>query len=314
MSAEKGMLLGLPERWDEACFAVPAVRALEMSGLVGGLVLREEQAEFWRTVSGLPQVVYTGKTRAGKLADELRGTWDASLVWHDGFAAEAFAKAKIAKRLGSEKSVPGKLLTHPLDVAEGSTEHRVRLYLKTCDRMGVAVDRPEFFAPADLGIPPEPGTALLCPGSDFGASHEWPLDRWQEVGEALRAEGRRITVAGVVGGRGLGKMLADRLGGGTEFFHAEPLAGALPLLAVHELTVAADGSLPHLAAHAGSTCVTLFGPNDAVWKRPLGKRHKVVRRHVECAPCLSSKCLLDGRCQSELEVARVLAAISSITP
>lgn len=313
MSVGKGMLLGLPERWDEACFAVPAVRALEISDLAGGLVLREEQAEFWKTVSGLPQVVFSVKSGVRKLANELSRGWEASLVWEDGIAAEAFAKAKIEKRLGPEKSVPGKLLTHPLDITEGATEHRVRLYLKTCERMGVSVDRPEFFAPADLGIPPQPGTVLLCPGSDFGVSHEWPLDRWQEVGEALRAAGRRITVAGVVGGRGLGKMLAERLGGGTEFFHAEPLAGALPLLAVHELTVAADGSLPHLAAHAGSKCVTLFGPNDAVWKRPLGKRHKVVRRHVECAPCLSAKCMLDARCQTELEVAKVLSAIASIT-
>lgn len=308
------MLLGLPERWDEACFAVPAVRALEMAGLLGGLVLREEQVEFWRTVSRLPQVVFSEKTGVGKLADELRGRWEASLVWEDGMAAKAFAKAKIAKRLGVEKTVPAKWLTHPLDVSEGATEHRVRLYLKTCERMGVAVDKAEFFVPADLGIPPERGTVLLCPGSDFGVSHEWSLDRWQEVGEALRAAGRRITVAGVVGGRGLGKMLAERLGAGTGFFHAEPLAGALPLLAVHELTVAADGSLPHLAAHAGSTCVTLFGPNDVAWKRPLGKRHKVVGRHVECAPCLSAKCLLDGRCQTELEVARVLAAIRESSP
>lgn len=308
------MLLGLPERWDEACFALPAVRALENSGLVGGLVLREEQAEFWKTVSGLPQVVFSEKSGVRKLAGELSGKWEASLVWEDGIAAQAFAQAKISKRLGPEKPVPGKLLTHPLDVAEGSTEHRVRLYLKTCERMGVAVDKPEYFAPVDLGIPPEPGTVLLCPGSNFGASHEWPLGRWQELGEALRTAGRRITVADVAGGRGLGKMLAERLGDGTKFFHAEPLAGALPLLAVHELTVAADGSLPHLAAHAGSTCVTLFGPNDAVWKRPLGKRHKVVKRHVECAPCLSAKCLLDGRCQTELEVAKVLAAIASITP
>jgi heptosyltransferase-2 len=309
MDAEKGMLLGLPERWDEACFAVPAVRALEMSGLARGLVLREEQAEFWRTVSGLPQLVFSEKTGAGKLAGELCGEWEVSLVWGNGIAAQAFAKAKIAKRLGPEKAMPAKLLTHPLDVSEGATEHRVRLYLKTCERMGVAVDKPEFFEPAHLGIPVEPGTVLLCPGSDFGASYEWPLDRWQELGESLRKEGRRVKVAGGGGGRGLAKMLADRLGGGTEFFHAEPLAAALPLLAVHELTVAADGSLPHLAAHAGSRCITLFGPNDAVWKRPLGKRHKVVKRHVECAPCLSAKCLLDGRCQTELEVARVLAAI-----
>ena len=310
MSAGKGMLLGLPERWDEACFAVPAVRALENSGLLSGLVLREEQSDFWRTVSGLPQIIFSEKTGAGKLAGELREKWEACLVWEDGIAAKAFAKAKIAKRLGPEKMVPGKLLTHPLDVAEGATEHRVQLYQQTCERVGVAVDRPEFFAPADLDITPERGTVLLCPDSDFGVSHEWILDRWQEVGEALHAEGRRVTVVGVNGGRGLGKILAEKLGGETQVIQIAPFAGALPLLARYEITVAADGSLPHLAAHAGSRCVTLFGPNDAVWKRPLGKRHKVVKRHVECAPCLSAKCLLDGRCQRELEVARVLAAIS----
>ncbi len=309
VSEGKGMLLGLPARWDEACFAVPAVRALEKSGMVGGLLMREEQAQFWGTVSALPQVHFSEKTWVGKLAGELKGVWDASLVWEDGIAAKALAKAKITKRLGPEKTVPGKWLTQTLDIAEGTAEHRVRFYLKTCERIGVAVDKPEFFVSADLGVLQEPGTVLLCPGSDFGASHEWSLDRWQEVGEALCAEGRKITVAGELGGRGRGKLLVDRLGSGTGFLNMQSLAEALPLLAEHELTVAADGSLPHLAAHAGSMCVTLFGPNDAAWKRPLGKRHKVVRRHVECAPCLSAKCLLDGRCQRDLEVAKVLAAV-----
>ena len=312
MSAVKGMLLGLPERWDEACFAVPAVRALVRTGLVGGLAVRQEQAEFWKTVCDLPQVLFSEKTSAGKLATALRGQWEASLVWEDGILAKAFAKATIARRLGPEKVVPAKWLTHPLDIEEGVREHRVRMYLETCERIGVETANPEFFAPADLGILPEAGTVLLCPGSDFGASHEWPLDRWKELGEALRAAGRRITVADVAGGRGLGKALASMLGDGTSYFHAEPLTGSLPLLAGHEVTVAADSSLPHLAAYAGSTCVTLFGPNDAVWKRPLGKRHKVVKRHVECAPCLSAKCLLDGRCQTELEVARVLAAVMEL--
>src|SRR5690606_5787049 len=91
--------------------------------------------------------------------------------------------------------------------------------------------------------------------------------------------------------------------------HAAPLAGALPLLAAHSLVIAADGSLPHLAAHVGSTCVTLFGPNDPAWRRPLGRRHLVVKRHVECAPCLLAKCPMDLRCQNELETGRVRQAV-----
>jgi ADP-heptose:LPS heptosyltransferase len=120
---------------------------------------------------------------------------------------------------------------------------------------------------------------------------------------------RRVAVAGLDGGRGLGKALANQLGAGVVFLQAAPLAGALPMLAGYRLVIAADGSLPHLAAHAGATCVTLFGPNDPVWKRPLGRRHTVVCRHVECTPCLLGKCPLDMRCQRELATDRVWAAV-----
>lgn len=116
-------------------------------------------------------------------------------------------------------------------------------------------------------------------------------------------------VASMDGGRGRGEGIAQNLGKHVEFFHASPLAGALPLLAAHGLVIAADGSLPHLAAHAGATCVTLFGPNDPAWRRPLGRRHSVVQRHVECAPCLLAKCPLDRRCQNELETNRVWQAV-----
>ncbi|MBC7981132.1 MAG: hypothetical protein H7Y36_11265 [Armatimonadetes bacterium] len=309
MSQRKGMLVAMPERWDEACFSVSALRALIRTGMLGGLVCREEQSAFWKTVCNLPQFCFSEKTKLASLIGQIQGDWDASLAWAPGFAAKAFAKAGIKRRLGTSDPAMKKLLTHPMAVKEGPTEHAVRLYLKTCELMGVQVDRPEFFVAASMGIPARPKSVLLCPGSDFGPSHEWPLDRWHELAESLLEMGKNITVAGSAGGRGLGKILAGRLGTTAEFLHVAPLATALPLLAAHQLVISADGSLPHLAAHAGSTCVTLFGPNDAVWKRPLGKRHVIVKRHVECAPCLSEKCLMDNRCQNELEVNRVIAAL-----
>ena len=309
MSEGKGMLVAAPERWDEACFSVPALRALLSSGLATGLLCSEEQSVFWKTVTNLPQTHFTPKSKPAKVAAEIGDEWDAALVWEEGIAATAIAKSGIKKRLGPDEGKLAKILTHPLSVKESPIEHRVRMYLNLCSQMGIEVNKPQYFTPAPLGIPAEPNTVLLIPGSDFGQSHEWPLDHWQELAEELLEKGKKITIAGVVGGRQLGKVLAGRLGGDVEFFHAAPMAAVLPLLAVHQLVISADGSLPHLAAHAGSTCVTLFGPNDAVWKRPLGKRHVVVKRHVECAPCLSPKCLLDSRCQTELEVGRVLAAI-----
>lgn len=302
------MLVAAPERWDEACFAVPALRALVASGLGVGVLCREEQRGFWETVAGLVVIDFPAKTKAKVVAAEISGKWEASLAWETGMSAEIFHIAKIPRRLGSPDLK--KLLTHPLGFSAGPLEHRVRHYLAAVEELGMATDRTELFASAAPGVEPDSGVLLLAPDSDFGANYEWPLERWAELAGKIQEAGRRVRIASTGEGRGLGKMLADKLGGELELLDLAPLAGALPLLAAHSLVISADASLPHLAAHAGATCITLFGPNDPAWKRPLGKRHAIVRRHVECAPCLLPKCPLDLRCQHELEVDRVWAAVS----
>ncbi|MEI6175596.1 MAG: glycosyltransferase family 9 protein [Verrucomicrobiota bacterium] len=303
------MLVAAPERWDEACFAVPAVRAILASGLSVGVVCREEQQEFWHTLPGLEVVGFSLKTKAKQLAAELGAGWQASLVWEPGRVADAVSLARVPRRLGPDMRKLKKQLTHPLGFSTGPLDHRVRFYLSAVEEMGIHTTKPEFFAPASVGMAPSNRAVLLSPDSDFGPSHEWSLDGWLEIARNLIEKDVRVTVAGIDGGRGLGETLATKLGDDTKFFHATPLVVALPRLAENGLCVAADGSLPHLAAHVGATCVTLFGPNDPAWKRPLGRRHAVVRRHVECAPCLLAKCPLDRRCQNELTVDRVWSAV-----
>ena len=304
--------MAAPERWDEACFAVPAVRALVASGLATGILCAESQQEFWQTVAGLTVIGFPLKSKAKLVAAKLSGNWQASLAWETGLPAEAFKLAGIPRRLGPDERKLKKLLTHPLGFAAGPLEHRVRHYLAAVEELGIETGQAEFFAPAVLGVEPVAGAVLLCPDSDFGPSHEWLLERWIEIAARLIDAGNRVTVTSVDGSRGLGKILAARLGDGVKFVQASPLAGCLPLLAVHGFVIAADGSLPHLAAHVGATCVTLFGPNDPAWKRPLGRRHAVVRQHVECAPCLLPKCPLDLRCQNELATDRVWQAVSRV--
>lgn len=303
------MLIAAPERWDEACFAVPAVRAIAASGLGAGVFCPERQKEFWESLDGLVVVPFPEKGSARVLAGVIRGHWEASFAWERNVAAEAFAKAGIARRLGPETGNLPKLLTHPVSIQVGPLEHRVRHYLAAVEALGMETRQPEFFAPAVLPAEPQPGTVLLCPDSDFGPSHEWLPDRWLEVAKGLEEDGLQISVASYARGRALGKQLALALGEETPWFESFNFDRELPLLAAYPLVVAADGSLPHLASHAGATCVTLFGPNDPAWKRPLGTRHAVVRRHVECAPCLMGGCAMDLRCQKELDAGRVLAAV-----
>lgn len=307
--APRGILVAAPVRWDEAAFAVPAIRAMANSGLLSTIICREEQKTFWETVTPVQKILYSGRDSVRTITAKLTTPWQAALIWEPGTVAKAITRANIPKRLGPNEPALAKILTHPLPLSESPTEHRVRRYLKTCEQMGLSAQKPEYFAPASLGIQARPNSILLCPGSDFGQSHEWPLDRWQELAEHLLAQGKQLSIAGLISERAPGKTLHQRLGPEVEFLHAAPLSAALPLLAKFQIVIAADGSLPHLAAHVGATCLTLFGPNDTTWKRPLGTRHNIVKRHVECAPCLSPKCLMDFRCQNELETQRVIQAI-----
>ncbi len=297
------MLVAAPERWDEACFAVPAVRALVASGVGVGILCPEAQREFWQTLENLAVIEFSPKAKPKTTATAIAGNWQASLAWATGHAAEAFRAATIPRRLGPDERKLAKLLTHPLKAAAGPLDHRVRHYLAAVDELGIPTAVPEFFAPAMTVSDPTQGTVLLCPDSDFGPNHEWPLDRWEEIANRILASGRKVTVTGIASGRGLSQQLGSRLAGQLE--PLPPFNSALEFLSSYGCLVAADGTFPHLAAHAGATCVTLFGPGDPAWKRPLGTRHAVVRRHVECAPCLLPKCPMDLRCQLELDVERV---------
>lgn len=246
---------------------------------------------------------------ARETAARIAGNWQAAILWEPGHAADACKRAGIARRIGPAEKALKKLLTHPVEPdPPGPVKHRVTFYLSIVSRLGMPVNLPELFLPV---MEPEPmaSTVVLSPDSEFGPRHEWPVARWREIADKFVAEKWKITVAGLAGGRNLGRKLADDIGADVRFFEAHPLGGAMALLGTHALVVAADGFLPHLAAMSGATCVTLFGGNDPVWKRPLGKRHSHIWRHAGCVPCVDAKCPLGGRCQCDHSVETVWPAI-----
>ncbi len=306
------LLIVAPERWDEACFSVPAVRALAGAGMGIGVLCQARQKAFWETLPGLN--VQTPRT--------LNEPWQVALIWEPGELVKVVRKAGIHKRIGpahgpqaggrSEK--PNKLtrqLTETLNEAPHPTEHRVQFYLKAVAEMGIPTTKPEFFNPVQLEVHKQEDTVLLVPGSDFGSSHEWRLEGWKQLADELRKD-HALSIGRIEGGRNMGEQLAHHLGGNIPIGNIHLREPQLDMIASHSRVIAADGSLPHLASHLGSTCITLFGPNDPNWKRPLGKRHQVVKRHVECAPCFTFRCPLDKRCQKELEVDHILEAMKAV--
>jgi ADP-heptose:LPS heptosyltransferase len=307
LSAGDPLLVAAPADWRGACLSVPAVRALKGMGVETRVLCSDDQRTFWEN-SGLGKVVaYPVGSSSREIARQIDGE-PASLAWEAGVAADACAKAGIPRRLGPPAKGLVKRLTEPVEVIErpGPIQHRVRFFLGIAAKLGAETMVAANFAPVRVAVPLATDRVLLVPDSDFGRHYEWPLERWEVVAKALLERGKIVWIA--TNGP-LGAALSAAIP------RAEGVALELPALddlSSCALCLAADGSVPHLAAHVGTTCVVLFGPGEPEWTRPLGKRHVVVRRKVACSPCFAPKCRMDLRCQNDLETGEVLRALEDL--
>jgi len=290
--------------WREACFSAPALRAVRSMGVTVRVLCPQQQLPFWEASSFAGCKGYPEKAAAKQIAGLLEGA-TVALAWEAGEAAEAFAKAGVPRRLGPPAKGLEKRVTERIQLIDkpGPVAHRVQFYLKIAEKLGAEAMVAENFAPLRIPVPSDPGRVLLVPDSDLGSHYQWLPERWEELARALLGRGRTLRIAN---SGPLGATLAKAL---PEVDTVSLELPALEELASHGLCITADGSVPHLAAHVGTRCIVLFGPGEPQWMRPLGKQHAIARRKVECSPCHSPKCLMDLRCQRELEVEEVLRVV-----
>ncbi|MCU0797172.1 MAG: hypothetical protein MUF31_14705 [Akkermansiaceae bacterium] len=287
----------------EACFSLPAVRAIAALRPVRMLVPADQQA--WWKISGAGEVVSMAE-KVREIAAQLADCREI-LLWEAGSAADAAVKTKVRRRTGLPAPGLAKRLTHPLEriVHPGPPEHRVKRYLDTAALLGASPAEAKFFEALPAPMPRRERTLLLDPGSDFGRHFEWPLERWSALLDLLRPDPQRTAV---VASSPAIREWAGALGLATvETAEIGPFSAA-------GLLVSAENRRLHLAAAFGTRCVVLYGPGDPALHRPLGRQHVAIRRKAECSPCFAERCPLDLRCQNELEVPQVAAALGPLIP
>jgi ADP-heptose:LPS heptosyltransferase len=160
----------------------------------------------------------------------------------------------------------------------------------------------------------------LHPGSGpYARARRWPVERFADVGRALRREfGAGIVVVG--NERELNAPLAAATGGRdlTGRTSVRQLAG---LLSSVDLLVTNDSGVMHIGAAAGARMVAVFGQTDPrAWGPYYGLaqgegRAEVVELPLPCRPCLYRGHHLGWRegcstreCIELLSVSRVLAS------
>jgi len=310
------LLVVAPERLDDACFAVPATRALAAHERVNSLsvLCSEDQAALWNTLPELGTITFAPTSRPAAIVTAIKddgSEFAVALAWEPGKAAEAMKSSAIRKKFGPASPAMGRGF-EPIPVTRnpGPIQHRVQDFLLLAKALGARPFDTSYFAPVNLGLEAVGPSIVLVPDSDFGSASQWREASWSAVGGKL-IERHRLRPT-IVGPGPAADSLAAELGDNATLEQPATLSERIALLARHKLVIACDSTSAHLAAHVGATCVVLFGPNDPIWRRPLGKRHIPIHRHVECSPCHLPECPLDHRCMKAIDSDMVLDTIGSL--
>jgi heptosyltransferase II len=270
--------------------------------------------------------VHAGLKGKIRLAAELRPRrFDLAILLQSAFDAALIAKlAGIPRRMGNNSDGRGMLLTHSFPYRDlGDGLHHVDNYLEMLKYFGIetaekkqllcVTESEQRVAAATLeraGILPGDFLIGVNPGAAYGSAKRWYPERF-------------AAAAATLGQKWQAKILV--LGGPAETDIARDIELALPdgclnvagkttvrelmaLISDCDFFISNDSGPMHIAAAFHVPLVAVFGSTDHRTTYPFSANSVVVRKDVDCAPCLKRECPTDHRCMKEVSAEDVVAA------
>ncbi len=239
---------------------------------------------------------------------------------------------RIPRRIGYNKDVRGLLLTDPIAVPEWKNrKHEVFYYLNLIaetERRILGHDTVSDAIPntsldisderksdskqqlVDFGGDLSKKTVALGVGSTNSRAKRWLPERYAELNDKLQTE---MDVNVVLVGAESEKDVSDAV---AKLCEKQPidltgktnLAEAVALLSAIDLLISNDMGLAHVAPAAGTPTIAIFGPTNSETTRPYSFNSEVIRKDVECSPCMLRDCPIDHRCMTRITVDEVFEA------
>lgn len=242
-----------------------------------------------------------------------RGRYDLAVLFQNAFEAAAItALAGIPNRYGYATDGRWFLLTHRVPMPPGlRRRHQVEYYLELLRPLGIPVDpvaptlrtTPEEDAAArallsELGIPSGRTLIGLNPGSTYGAAKRWIPERYAEVAARLAAEhDGHVLIFGGPSEEPLGSSIAGIMRSSVTVLSGRTtVRQMMAMIKQCRVFLTNDTGPMHIAAALRVPLVAIYGPTDPITTAPFGKGHELIRKPVDCSPCLLRECPIDHRC------------------
>jgi heptosyltransferase-2 len=160
---------------------------------------------------------------------------------------------------------------------------------------------------ADAGVEPGRRIVALGVGSTNSMAKRWGAERYARLNDALQAQAGKAVV--LVGGPDEIDVANDVVERSTHkpivLTGKTDLGQATAVLSVVDLLISNDMGLAHIAPATGTKTIVIFGPTNPVTTRPFSENGIVMRKDVECSPCMKRDCPIDHRCMEWISVDEV---------
>ena len=272
-----------------------------------------------------------GLSEKRRMAAKLRAhKFDCALLLQNAFEAAALVRwAGIPIRIGYDRDARGWLLTHPIPLADKGEipRHQRFYYLELLRRAklipgyaqdedirlggaaGAAENGRELLRNAGIKLP----VVGISPGAAYGGAKRWLPERFAEAGvELARKRGGGVVVFGSKEEAAICDLVSQEIGrqgiACHSFAGATGLQEFVEMAAACELFVTNDSGAMHVASALGVPTVAVFGATDDEATGPTGIWSQVVRKPVDCSPCLLRECPIDHRCMTGVTASQVVKA------
>jgi heptosyltransferase II len=262
-------------------------------------------------------------------AKELKSyNFDLAVLFPNSFESALVAKmAKIPRRFGYAKEGRSFLLTDAIEIPAWKDErHEFFYYLnliaeiekeyfatqtvlenEPCSNLSVSDERRAEARKIleENGVDLSKKTIALGVGSTNSRAKRWQTEGYAKLNDLLQNELNANVL--LVGAK-------DEIEISTQVFaksEKKPiiltgktnLAEAVAVLSEVNLLVSNDMGLAHIAPAVGTKTIVIFGPTNEKTTQPIGS--EIIRKTVECAPCMLRDCPIDHRCMTRISAEEV---------